>query len=194
MREFVFLSAITAGLLTVSSLVFFLVPNSLSLFSFSGQTFLLGEVWRILTFPFVHIGLPHFLQNTFGMGIVGVLAYEFGLRGRHFLYSFFLSGLVIALIQVLVAPALVIAGLSLGVYAVLGTLVVKGSRFIPVYITAPLFSASIFLGQITCPGCNPVALFSSLFHFFGFAAGISIFLVIQRMPKKRMFSELGRKG
>jgi membrane associated rhomboid family serine protease len=180
------LNFIVAGTIAaLCCLSFFLVPNSLALFSFSGEFLFKGEVWRLLTFPFVHVNLDHFIENMVALGITSLLAFELGLRGTHFMYCFLLSGIIIALSDAFLFPSFVIAGASLGIYAVLGQISIQGSNFIPKFVLIPLLGLSVFVKNLFS-GFMPDLLNQSLFHFAGFAAGLGLFFAFRIKAKKRI--------
>ena len=106
MKQIFILSVI---IIIMSLIAFFLIPNSLNIFSFSGETFFQGQVWRLLTFPFTHIGLSHLVENIVALTVTLLLAFELGLRGKEFIAVFLLSGIVIALMDAFLFPALLIA-------------------------------------------------------------------------------------
>lgn len=182
MKYFVF---IIAGMIVViSSIVFFLVPNSLTLFSFSGETFFNWELWRLITFSFTHVNLNHLVENVVAIGITSFLALEFGLTGKYFLYCFLLSSILVALTEAFLFPAIIIAGASLGIYAILGALSIKGSNFIPKYILVPLLGLSVFVKYLFSAFSMDL-LKQSLFHFSGFASGIAILYLFTKLKRKK---------
>ena len=69
--------------------IFFLVPNALQNLSFSGKLFFKGEIWRIITFNFVHLDIVHLIGNVIALTIITLLALEIGLKGEYFLLLFF---------------------------------------------------------------------------------------------------------
>ncbi|MFQ5648157.1 MAG: rhomboid family intramembrane serine protease [Candidatus Aenigmatarchaeota archaeon] len=175
--------------------VFFLIADSLGLLAFSGQAFFSGELWRLLTFPLAHVNLSHLIENMAALAITTLLVLEFELNNRLYLESFFLSGILIALGFGLAVPILPIAGASLGIYSVLGSLSIGGSNFIPRYILIPLLGLSIFamqgLGLATQQGISTQGINSSLFHLAGFIMGIGLFYLLPRLrPKKAVLKRL----
>ena len=181
----------SAMVIIISSLIHFLVPNSLELMALSGAKFLAGEFWRILTFSFTHLNANHLFENIIALGIVSVLGYEFGLHGKQFLVYFAATSIIVALTDIFLFPLLVIAGASLGTYGVLGALSIKGSNFMPKKYLIPLLGLSIFiksfLSMISCQSCN-TDLGQSLFHFSGFVTGI--FLVYIPRFKNKKYSTI----
>jgi len=168
----------------VSCFVFFLIPNSLTIFSFSGELFFKGEIWRIITFPFTHINLNHLIENFIAIGITSLLAFELGLRGRYFVYCFLLSSFLVALTEAFLFPTIIIAGASLGIYAVLGAISIKGSNFIPKYIFVPLLGLSVFIKYLFSAFTKEL-MKQSLFHFSGFVTGIALFYLFTKLKRKK---------
>ena len=182
--------ALSMGIIITNSLIFFIIPNSSSLFAFSGQTFFSGEIWRLITFPFAHVNLGHLLENIVALSLTTLLAFELGLKGNDFFCCFILSGILIALPEGLLFPSLLIAGSSLGIYAVLGSLSIKGSNFISKYVLVPILGSSIFFKHIFDMIIHPEYIttqtsIQSAFHFSGFLAGIFVFHLLVGLRKKR---------
>ena len=212
-REVFVLLAISLSIIISSTLVFFLVADSPNLLAFSGETFLSGEFWRIFTFPFIHVSFDHLIENVFSLFVITMLAYELGLRGKYFTASFFLSGFIIAVADLFLFPAILIAGASLGIYAVLGSLSIKGSNFIPKYIIIPAFALTALvmplISMMSSPVLNDIMTKSMMFHLSGFAAGIFLFYAFIKLrsrvkvftgkhtkeirPGRRIFSGIRRK-
>lgn len=189
--------ALFLTIITMNSIIFSLIPNSVYLLAFSGQTFFSGEIWRLITFPFTHINLTHLSGNIVALSLVAILASEVELKGKDFLCCFMLSGILIALPEGLLFPSLLIAGSSLGIYAVLGSLSIKGSNFVSKYILVPILGASVFSKYIFDMIISPEyitnqSFIQSTFHFFGFLSGISIFYFLIGLRKKRRKNILRR--
>jgi len=187
------LLVLTITIIAISLTVFLLIPNALETLAFSGQEFLGGEVWRIITFSFVHISWTHLIENIITLIVTALLSYEFGLRGKHFIYTFVLSGVLIALSQVMLAPLIILAGASLGIYAVLGSISIKGSTLISEYILIPVLGLSVFLkfifSLITYPeGISMQLINQSFLHFFGFLSGIILFYIFIKYDHVRKTS------
>lgn len=176
---------VVAAIFAIDIAAFFLIAQSLSLFSFSGQTFF-AQPWGLLTFPFAHVDFSHLFENILALLVIGVLAFELELKGKELACCFLLSGISIALSSAFLFADLLIAGSSLGIYAVVGALSIKGSNFVSKKILIPVFAASILF----CPTCmsNQAQM---AFHFAGFLAGIGIFyLLVKTRKKKRILTEL----
>jgi len=171
----------------ISTFIFLIIPDSLEIFAFSGIKFISGEVWRIVTFPFTHISLNHLIENIIAIAAVSFLGYEFGLKGKQFLFYFIAVSFIIALADAFIFPLLIIAGASLGLYGIIGVLSIKGSNFIPKLYLIPLLGSSIFLKYfltlLNCPTCSITP--QTLFHFSGFLVGISLIYIPKRFKSKK---------
>ncbi len=175
---------IISAMMAFISLAAFFIPNSLSLYAFSGRLFFQGEAWRIITFPFVHVNFEHLIENVLTLMLTSLLAFEFELKGTQFLAVFMISIAAIALADSFLMPSTLIAGLSLGVYSILGFLSMKGSNFIPWYVIVPLLGLSPFLRYIVAPLDN-AGITQSLFHFSGFWMGIGVFYLFRISSKRK---------
>jgi len=172
------LLSISLGIFILAAGIFFFVPvHGQDYLSFSGDKFFSGEIWRIITFNFVHVDLVHLIGNVIALFIATLLAIEVGFTKDYFLLLFFVSSMFIALLEGLFLPMLVIAGASLGIYSVLGGISYEGRRLIPIYIFVPLIGFSIFLNPIFS---STDKLIQSLFHFFGFLSGLVLYFAIVR--------------
>jgi len=159
---------------------YFFINDSLVLFGFSGDTLFNGEIWRIITFNFVHVDMTHLIGNLIALIITLILAYELELSGIDFLFVFFVSGIIIALIESLILPYVMIAGASLGIYAVLGAITLKGKKFMPQYYFIILILFSVLMNYMfTCKDClNTSMLLQAIFHLCGFFIGLGIYSLI----------------
>ncbi|MFH1682678.1 MAG: rhomboid family intramembrane serine protease [Candidatus Woesearchaeota archaeon] len=172
--------------------IFILVANAVNLLGFSGELFKQGEFWRMITFPFTHLDFSHLVENVVTLGIVSFLSYEIGLNKNQFLFVFFGANLVLALTNLLFLPLIIIAGASAGIFAILGSISIKGSEFVPQFVLFPLMFSSIFIKSL-------FSLFSGaaiswtmvLMHTLGFVYGVGIYLLIIRYkPKSRRILQL----
>lgn len=172
------LLSVSLGIFIISAGVFFLIgDHGHEYLSFSGESFFTGDLWRIITFNFVHVDIIHLIGNVIALFITTLLALEIGFTKDYFLLLFFVSSTFIALIEGLMIPALIIAGASLGVYSVLGGVSYEGRRLIPIYIFVPLIGFSIFLNPVFS---STEKLVQSLFHFFAFISGLVLYFAVVR--------------
>ncbi len=136
-----------------------------------------GEFWRLFTFSFVHLNINHLIGNVIAFIVTAMLTFEVGLKSEYFILLFFSSALVIALIEGMFLPTLIIAGASLGIYSILGGVSLAGKELISIYLFAPLVLFSIFLTSLFS-GNND--FFDAFFHFFGFMFGLITYFAIKR--------------
>lgn len=170
------------GGIAALSFVFFMIPSSLLLFSFSGVNFIGGEIWRIFTFPFAHTSVSHLIENIGALAVTSMFAYLVGINKKQFLMVFLGSGVLLALADVVLFPTLVVAGISLGIFAVLGTISSKGTEFIPQQLLVPLLLSAVFFKYIIQAASTRVftgVVFNqTVLHFFGFMSGMLLFYIL----------------
>ncbi|MEK6974671.1 MAG: rhomboid family intramembrane serine protease [Nanoarchaeota archaeon] len=172
--------------------IFFFSDNSIQNLSFSGEKFFNGELWRIVTFNFVHLNLPHLIGNVIAFIIMTMLSLEVGLKSEYFILLFFTSSFVIAFVEGIFFPTLIIAGASLGIYSILGGVSFIGRRLIPIYFFIPLIILSIFLNKAFS---DSVTLFESLFHFFGFVLGFTLYYsIVKYINRQKLYLEVTTNG
>ena len=170
------------GGIAVLSFVFFLIPSSLLIFSFSGVNFMSGEIWRIITFPFAHTSVAHLLENIGALAVTSMFAYLVGIKRKNFLIVFIGSSVLLALTDIVLFPTLVIAGTSLGIFAVLGLISSKGTNFIPQPVLVPLLLSAVFFKYVihivSTQAWTGIVLNQTILHFFGFLSGILLFYIL----------------
>ena len=81
-----------------------------------------GEVWRLFTNMFVHVGAVHLLMNMIGLWQIGLLM-ERLLGNAGYLVTYLLAGLVGSLTSMAVHPLTVSAGASGAIFGIYGALV-----------------------------------------------------------------------
>ncbi len=128
--------------------IYVAIPNAIDILGFSGSAFFAGEIWRIITFPFVHVSNAHLVENLLALFILILLAHEFKFGVKSFISLFFASGILLAFFGGLVYPYLVIVGASLGVYSIFGALTLKGQDYIPRYLLPSLFVIFIIINVV----------------------------------------------
>ena len=179
-------------IILISCIAFFLVSNALEIMIFSGDLFYHSiQFWRVLTFPFIHISLSHLIQNIVAILVITFLAYEVDLGVREYLGSFFTASIFIALVAGLIVSHMAIAGLSMGIYAILGAVAIKGSNFIPKAIIIPLFTVSLFIEPLAS-SFDIAVIKSTIFHLLGFIFGM-VFIITTKniIIKKKVLAHAG---
>jgi len=177
--------AIFIGMLLAFLAVFVLVPQAVSMLGYSGEAFLGGDLWRIVSFPLAHVSMAHLLENIVGLLIIVLLAYELELTALEFSLVFALSGIAVAFIGGLFVPYLVIVGSSLGIYSLFGALSFKPQDFVPKYLFLTVFGIIIFL-NIAYNIYSGKEVVQPAYHAAGFAAGAVVFRLKSIRRKKRI--------
>ena len=173
----------------ISILLFSLLPNVIEMLGFSGDLFSQGQVWRIFTYPFAHFDTSHLFENIAALSMVSLLAYEVELSRNQFITAFFGASILLGLTSLFFTPTFVIAGASIGIFSVIGTISIKGSEFLSRWIIIPVMFSSLFIHHI-------LKIFSAsffqegnvfiqtLFHTLGFIYGLTIFLSVMIYKRK----------
>jgi membrane associated rhomboid family serine protease len=181
----IFLVYLSITLAVISTFLIF--EDEIGNFAYSGEKFLTGDFYRIMTFQFFHKNSSHLIENFFALTIATLLAYEVSLRKNSFIAAFLLSSILIALIGGIVSPFTVIVGSSVGIYGMLGSAIMKGRTFIPYYIVTPIFIFTCFLEYFagSSDGGGNYLFIQSLFHVGGLISGIAIFTITDILSKKQ---------
>jgi len=192
------LSSIVSAIMVLDIYIFLFVKKSFESFALSGHLIFSGELYRLLTFLFVHLNSLHLVENLIALIVTAVLAYEFELSGTDFLVSFAATSLIVALPNSYLFPALLVGGSSLGIYAVFGSITVKGGDFIPRRILVPLFGLSIFYNYFVYLLFSPELLtkeviYQTLYHFSSFMTGAILFYLLLHIRTTKKYIGKGRK-
>ncbi|MBW3004051.1 rhomboid family intramembrane serine protease [Candidatus Woesearchaeota archaeon] len=153
-----------------------------------------GEIWRLFTFPFTHTSVGHLIENMGALIVTSLFAYLVGIKKKEFLTVFIGASLLLALTDVLLFPTMVIAGTSLGIFAVLGSVSSKGTKFIPHHLLIPVLLSAVFfkylINVVTTQAWTGLVLNQTLLHFFGFVSGMLLFYILGTSKiRKRVLSE-----
>ncbi len=175
-----FIAALTVVVLSL--IVFFGFPGKELILAFSTKTFFSGEIYRLFTFPFTHIGLPHIVENMLALFVLTILAFEVGLKGTQFVIAFIGASWLVAFGEAPFFPALLIAGASVGIMAISGFVGAKGSKFIPRILLLPILLSPLLLKDglsiLQNGEYNLSSNSSLLFHLSGFIIGAIFFLLL----------------
>lgn len=152
---------------------------------FSGSTLARGQVWRLVTYQFLHMGFLHLLFNMIGLYVFGHLM-ERWWSGRRFLVFYLVCGVAGALLFAAVSlmpaiagtwPATPLVGASAAVLGCIGGSVVRfprqpmGLMFLPFTFTIGLLGG-VWIGldvlQVVAGGGGAG---SAVAHLGGAAAG-----------------------
>lgn len=176
----------------LSLLIFFNFPEAVSVLAFSGETFFRGEIYRLFTFPFTHIGSAHLIENLIALLMATFLAYEVGLRGNSFVFCFLGSSFLLALAESPLFPTLLIAGASVGIISILGFASIKGSNFIPKFFLIPILLLPLIIKYgltVWQTGFSFVSNAEFSFHLSGFVVGIAFFYLFKTLKKEKRILE-----
>jgi membrane associated rhomboid family serine protease len=175
----------TALIAAICVAVFLLVPTATLILSYSGDQVLAGQIWRLITFPFVHTGINHLVNNLIVLAMTAWLAYEVELEPKQMIAAFIGTSILLALTTLFFIPTLIIAGASVGIFGLLGSTGAKGTRFVPQPTLILVLGASVFiryLVEIATEGffIQSSTLMQTLMHSAGFIYGLLLFISLWR--------------
>ena len=163
--------------------VYVSLPQATFLLGFSGVSFFAGEIWRIVSFPLVHVSNAHMLENIVALFIVLLLSYEFSFSLKELAFYFFATNLIVAFVTGIIFPSFFIVGASLGLYAVLGALSLKGKEYIPQPVFFIVF-LTIIIGNIIFNMLRGVTIAQPMYHAAGFIVGSVLCYLKSRVKTK----------
>ena len=143
----------------------FLTFSATSLAIFGGNNLLLvqnGEVWRILTSAFLHVGLIHLVVNMYSLAIIGTQVETFIGKWK-FLFIYFISAIGGNLLSLVFSQANVVSvGASGALFVLMGALLYFGYHY-RLYLSEairnqiiPIILINLLIGFIV-PGIDNVA-------------------------------------
>ena len=143
----------------------FLTFSATSLAIFGGNNLLLvqnGEVWRILTSAFLHVGLIHLVVNMYSLAIIGTQVETFIGKWK-FLFIYFISAIGGNLLSLVFSQANVVSvGASGALFGLMGALLYFGYHY-RLYLSEairnqiiPIILINLLIGFIV-PGIDNVA-------------------------------------
>jgi len=145
-----------------------------------------GQIWRLFTAMFIHVGIVHIVGNMLFLLIFGLRAEDM-FDVKEYLLIYFISGLAGNLLTLLWPdPLLLSVGASGAIFGVIGATIIYLRRSVgQSIITALIFAFVLFLINSIGPGVNPLA------HLGGLASGLLIGYVLAafRRPKSPALHE-----
>ncbi|MFH1972299.1 MAG: rhomboid family intramembrane serine protease [archaeon] len=157
--------------------IFVIFSNAINFLTFSGESFFNGELWRILTFSFVHISEIHLIENIIAIFILNMIILQLNLKFKEIIYPLVGGVIILPLIEGIFFPTIVIAGASLAIYSLFGSLTFKfKNNLIKIgYLSLFLF---IFAMDIIYTYLNNLGIENSILHPLAFILGIIISLIL----------------
>lgn len=134
-----------------------------------------GEVWRVVSYAFLHSGFGHISQNMLFIAYLG-LGLERLLSGRAFLALYVFGITVPALVSTFLSPEVPSVGASGGDFALIGAAILLGVRWVDVIpsrvrgrfgLAMVVYAAVVLIPQIGAKGIDHWA------HWAGLAAGLA---------------------
>jgi rhomboid protease GluP len=154
-----------------------------------------GQLWRLLTNTFIHVGLVHLVMNMIGLWQIGLLV-ERLLGNAGYLVMYLLAGLAGSLMSMAVHPFTVSAGASGAIFGIYGALIAfllrhRGS--VPRQALSALRTTAIaFIGFNLFYGLRVKGIDMAA-HSGGFLGGALVGLVLAA-PLGRPVARAGRQA
>ncbi|MBN3583738.1 rhomboid family intramembrane serine protease [Algoriphagus aestuarii] len=160
----------------VVSGVHFLIPHGQDLLNWGANYLpatLNGQVWRLLTSIFLHIGILHLILNMYALLYIGILL-EPILGKSRFLFAYLLSGITASLVSIQWNQLHISAGASGAIFGMYGVfLALLISNFLEKSVRkAFLSSIVVFVGYNLLVGLNPESQIDNAAHIGGLICGI----------------------
>ena len=172
-------------LVVIYSSVFF-IPQSIEKFALvPGKV---QEVWRFITYPFVHLNAKHLIENIIGLGLVAFIAFELKTAFSDFTSSY-LSSSFLSVIPVWLILSFTALGASNAIFGGFGLISQETKKYnINGLIIILVLTLLIFAGSISSyfsygSGSKEFlfAIKQSLAHFSGLLFGIGIFFFLSKL-------------
>ncbi|PST84020.1 hypothetical protein C7T94_04590 [Pedobacter yulinensis] len=166
----------------------FLFPDQVKIF-FLGlgannrELVLSGQVWRLLSYQFVHIGLAHLFFNMFALSYIGLMA-ENKLGSAKFLFIYLLGGVCGGMLSVATNEHIFMMGASGAIMAMFGAFLalIINKAFEKQANQALLISTSVVCAFMLLNGLRSERVDNAA-HFGGFISGfMASFLLDERAP------------
>jgi membrane associated rhomboid family serine protease len=177
-----------SGILLAIVAVFLLVPNGLAWLAFSGDKFFAGELWRLLTFPFVHTNVGHLAENIAALLVASLLAFEVGVTKMQYVVAFALATIVVATIDVIWFPLVILVGASSGIFAIYGAFATRGSEFVSKLWLIPILGTTVLVKwglSLLQGGVDTATAVQTVMHLAGFLTGGAIIFMTHIMTAER---------
>ena len=171
--------AVAAGIALICSIVFclelggYVGEEELGVKSVAIQ----DEPWRFITFMFTHGGIEHLMTNLIGLILVGILAWEVGIRSSAFLAVFVGVGILTVTPAVFLSSPYIFAGASVGVAGLFGATSVEFKRYgfpvLPIFMIFALAFAAPSIAEALYVG-SAVATMQAFMHMFALTLGAGL--------------------
>lgn len=164
--------------------IFFFIDDSVSLLAAIPSKIGEGQVWRIITFSFVHFDNIHLIENVISLFLLGILAFELKTNFEDLSLIYFVAP-IFAITPFLLIWDATLAGASMAIYAGFGVVAQESRKFkINPYIIISFLIAFTFFRAFTvflnCGFCNDfiISLKQAAAHITGLFVGIGLYKII----------------
>jgi rhomboid protease GluP len=176
-------------------ILLYLLPAATEALLLSPVTLFSGEIWRILTYQFVHQNLQHLVENLIALLLSALIAIELKAEFSVYSMTYFLTG-VLAILPLWFISPFIALGASSAIYGSLGYLSRTAKKF---EIRPSLLIGAIILltlvgtiiTYLTTSATDTIGLSQQFFAhisglLFGYYFCILVVLIKDRYAEKRL--------
>lgn len=174
-----------AAILAAVYIMAFFIPARVERFSLDPEKS--SELWRFLTYPFIHLDLMHLLENIAGLCLVAFIAVELKTAFSDFSGAYLSSGFL-SVIPIWIILAFTALGASNAIFGVFGLISQETKKYhISSLLIFAVISIVIFLNSIISffsYGVSEQFMVSSsqsIAHFSGFVFGIGFYFLLLKI-------------
>lgn len=180
----ILLIIIIAFIFSSISLLLFQKDYILMLFGCNGIRVMKGEIWRLVTSMFVHIGFAHFIINSYALLLV-CPPIERAIGKSKFIGIYYTSGLLGKILTVMLLPKIWSAGASGAIYGILGTYLGLQNRY-RLFKSAFFYRICLIIVTDTIVALIPGMHINLIAHFGGLISGfiLSSFIRLEENREK----------
>ncbi len=143
-----------------------------------------GEIWRLLTYGFLHSSVRHFIQNL-ALGVLISLYLEQHVSGK-LIYLTFLLGVIIGglgFVLFTIYPTHNTVGASAGIWALLALTLLINIRNNSVFLIVLGLTVILILSTLTANNVNNIS------HYSSYISIITIYFITKQIRKKMVCNE-----
>ena len=164
----------------------FFIPERVEKYSLDPEKS--SEVWRFITYPFVHLNLKHLTENIIGLGLIALIGFELKTAFSDFSSSY-LSSSFLSVIPIWIIMSFTALGASNAIFGSFGLISQETKKYnIKTGVVVLILTGLIFIGSITSYfsygiGSEQfsIAIKQGLAHFSGLIFGIGFFFFLGKI-------------
>lgn len=166
-------SLLFVSALSIAYIALFIVPNHVDGLALIPSKVHSGEIWRFLTYPFVHFDMSHLLKNLVGLALVTGAITQLKSKFSDFSSVYLLAGFL-AVLPLWFIFQFTALGASVAIYSVFGLIAIESKKYEMrpwhiLLLILVLILAEAFVSNA------PTSTMSALSHLSGLIFGVFAF-------------------